>query len=416
MSKDLNLPFGVERAEAIADEFGTPVHVYDEAGVRSTAEDLAKAFVWADGYQNYFAVKALPNPTILKLVNSLGMGLDCSSRTELLLAQKLGITGSNLFFTSNNTPAEDFELAVELDATINIDDIAHLPNFVSALGSGHLSRISARYNPGDLKSGNDIIGQPTEAKYGMDIPGLIETFKQLRTLNISEFGLHTMVASNELNPNYFAETADILLQAMEQIEEATGLKFSFVNLGGGMGLNYLPEQDVLDIEQAGQGIREVFEKHSRTELKIYTENGRYISGPNGYLLTRVRYVMQKYKTYLGVDASMHNLMRPGMYGAYHHITVLGREGSEYVYDVSGALCENNDKFAINRNLPETKAGDLIVIHDTGAHGHSMGFNYNGMLRSAEVLMRSDGTNILIRRAETADDYFATAVWPEQIAF
>lgn len=412
MTKNLNLPFDLDRASAIAEQYGTPLYVYDEEGIRGQAQKLNQAFGWAGSYKNYFAVKALPNPTILKILHEEGMGFDCSSRTELLLVQHLGITGKDIFFTSNNTPAEDFELAIDMDTTVNLDDLAHLPNFLGALNGKRISRVAARYNPGRLKTGNDIIGEPTEAKYGMSLDQLVEMFRQLRGQEIGEYGLHTMVASNELNPDYFVETAEVLLDALERIESEVGIKFSFVNLGGGLGVNYKPDQDEINITELAGRIQEVFEKRGRADLRLCTENGRYVTGPHGFLLTKVRYVMQKYKTYLGVDASMHNLMRPGMYGAYHHITVLGRQGDEQTYDVVGALCENNDKFAIDRQLPEVSKDDLLVIHDAGAHGHAMGFNYNGLLRSAEVLLQKGGEVRLIRRAETPDDYFATAIWPQ----
>lgn len=412
--KILDLPFDSEKVAQIVAEFGSPIYVYDEAGIQKTAKQLNEVFSWANDYKNFFAVKATPTPGILKILHEQGMGFDCSSRTELLMVKKLGIPGKDIFYTSNNTPKKDFELAIELGATVNIDDLSQVPVFTDALQGKSLGRVAARYNPGDLKSGNAIIGEPTEAKYGMDIDALIKTFKELKKQNIAEFGLHTMVASNELNPSYFADTAELLLDAIEQIEKVTGVTFSFVNLGGGFGLNYRVDQEPFDVAGASAQIKQVFDKRNKM-IRLYTENGRYITGAHGYLLTTVRYVMEKYKTYVGVDASMHNLMRPGMYGAYHHITVLGKEHHEHSqqYDVVGALCENNDKFAIDRPLPEVQPGDLLVIHDAGAHGHSMGFNYNGLLRSAEVLLKSSGKLELLRRAETEEDYFRTVVWPSE---
>lgn len=412
MRKNLQLPFDATRAEKIVEEYGSPVYIYNEPGIRLAAQTLLKAFSWASGYKNYFAVKATPTPAILAILKKEGMGFDCSSRSELLMVQKMGISGEDIFYTSNNTPKEDFELAIQMGATINIDDLAQLPVFISTLNGKKLERVAGRYNPGDLKSGNTIIGEPTEAKYGMSIENLVKMFKQLKQKNIKSFGLHTMVASNELNTNYFADTADLLLDAVDHIEKAAGVTFNFINLGGGFGLNYRVDQEKFDVATAAQEIKKVFDKHGK-KLTIYTENGRYVTGAHGYLLTRVRYVMDKYKTYVGVDASMHNLMRPGMYGAYHHITVLGKEQAEhkYMYDVVGALCENNDKFAIDRELPNIEAGDLLVVHDTGAHGHAMGFNYNGLLRSAELLLNSDGKTELIRSAETTEDYFRHLVWP-----
>lgn len=411
MRKNISLPFDTKRAKAMLQEFGSPLYVYDETGIRGTAQGLNQAFSWVDGYKNYFAVKATPTPGILRVLHEEGMGFDCSSRAELMMVQKLDISGEDIFYTSNNTPKEDFELAIELEATVNLDDLAQLPVFLEALGDKRLQRVAARYNPGDLKSGNAIIGEPTEAKYGMSTEQLIKAFQALKQSNITSFGLHTMVASNELSPHYFADTAELLLAAVEQIEKATGITISFVNLGGGFGLNYRVDQEIFDVAESGREIQAVIEKSGR-KLQIYTENGRFVTGSHGYLLTTVRYVMEKYKTYLGVDASMQNLMRPGMYGAYHHITVLGKEAQEHdqQYDVVGALCENNDKFAIDRPLPAVKAGDILVIHDAGAHGHAMGFNYNGLLRSPEVLLQTDGTLKLLRRAETIDDYFKTIMW------
>lgn len=412
MQKDLAIPFTLSLGEKIAAKFGTPVYVYDEKGMRKTAQELKDAFSWAPGYRNYFAVKATPTPAILQILHAEGMGFDCSSRAELTMMQRMGVAGKDIFYTSNNTPREDFELAVQLDATVNIDDQAQLPVFISALKGKRLARVAARYNPGSLKVGNHIIGQPTEAKYGMGLPALIEAFRLLKTQKITEFGLHTMVASNELNPEYFADTAELLLDAVEKIENQAGVQISFVNLGGGFGLNYKPDQPPFDIQRTSQAIKGVFTSKGRPDLQLCSENGRYITGPHGYLLSQVRYVMHKYKTYIGLDASMQNLMRPGMYGAYHHITVLGApQGlATGTYDVVGSLCENNDKFAIDRALPNVQAGDMLVIHDAGAHGHAMGFNYNGMLRSAEVLLRSNGTLKLIRKAETVDDYFRNIIW------
>lgn len=411
MKKDLSLPLDANRANQILEEYGSPLHIYDEVTLRKQAKGLTHSFAWAREYKNYFAVKATPTPAILKILLEEGMGLDCSSRTELLMAQRLNVSGENIFFTSNNTPQEDFELAIELGATVNLDDLSQVSVFTSALGNRPLSRVAARYNPGNLKSGNDIIGEPIEAKYGMNLESLVEAFTQLKDLDIKEFGLHTMVASNELKPSYFAETAEILLQAAAEIEDKTGIKFTFINLGGGFGLNYQPNQKPLDIDEAANQIRQVVESRSKS-IKVFTENGRYVTGGAGFLLTRVRYVMNKYKTYVGVDASMHNLMRPGMYGAYHHITVLGKDNDQISkqYDVVGSLCENNDKFAIDRSLPQVEAGDVLVIHDTGAHGHAMGFNYNGLLRSAEVLLTESGETKLIRKAETEEDYFRNIVW------
>jgi len=410
--KDLSLPFSEKEIESILDQYGSPIYIYDEEGIRNKAQKLKASFSKLHGYKNFFAVKATPSPAILKILQEESMGFDCSSKTELTIMQKMGITGNDIFFTSNNTSLEDFQLAVNLGATINLDDVTQIPVFQKALGKALLERVAVRYNPGSLKSGNQIIGEPVEAKYGMTQDQIIRSFNELKELNINEFGIHTMVASNELNESYFVDTAKLLLDAVDKTEKETDVKISFINLGGGFGVNYKPEQPELDINKISESIESLLQQRSKTDLTIFTENGRYITGPHGYLVARVRYVMEKYKKYIGVDASMHNLMRPGMYGAYHHITVLGKEGFEpkHTYDVVGSLCENNDKFAINRRLPEIEAEDILVIHDTGAHGHAMGFNYNGLARSAEVLFNIDRSAKLIRKAETTDQILQNIVW------
>jgi diaminopimelate decarboxylase len=409
--KDLKLPFDRLFAERVVAEFGSPVYIYDEKGIRNTAAAIKRAFSWANDYRNYFAVKALPNPAILKILGEEGMGFDCATRTELVLMQRMGIMGRDIFYTSNNTPYEDFELAIELGATINIDDLTQVPVFIKALNGRSYDRVAVRYNPGDLKAGNDIIGKPTQAKYGMDISAMVKSFNLLKKLDIAEFGLHIMVASNELNAAYFGETAEILLDAATSLEQSTGVVFSFINLGGGYGLNYLPNETPFDILRASELIRSAVERFPH-KITLYTENGRYVTGPHGYLLSRIRYVMHKYKTYVGLDASMHNLMRPGMDKSYHHITILGKENSEesQTYDVVGSLCQNNDKFAIDRKLPEAQSGELVVIRDAGAHAHAMGFNFNGLLKSPEILMTKDCELKLIRRGETVNDYFSTIIW------
>ncbi len=411
--KNIKLPFDLRTAERLAEEFGTPLYVYDQEGIQNTTHQIHKAFSWAKGYKNFFAVKATPTPAILKLLHDEGMGFDCSSRSELRMMEKMGISGADIFYTSNNTPKEDFELAIKLGATVNLDDFSQVPMFLEALGEERIERVAARYNPGGKKSGNSLIGEPKEAKFGMPMEALIETFSYLKQRKVNRFGLHTMVASNELDPRYFASTARLLLEAVKEIEEHVGITFDFVNLGGGFGLNYKTNQDEFDLITASELVREEFEKAGRTDLQVFTENGRYVTGPHGYLLSRVRYVMRKYKTFVGVDASMHNLMRPGMYGSYHHITILGKEDETVTrtYDVSGSLCENNDKFAIDRHLPWVEPGDLLVVHDAGAHGHAMGFNYNGMLRSAEVLL-FNGEGTVIRKAETFEDYTRNVIWPK----
>ncbi len=408
--KNMVIPFLQNQINSVLKQFGSPIYIYDEAGIRSTSKEMKRAFSWTKNYKNFFAVKATPTPAILKILHEEGMGFDCSTRTELLMVEKLGIPGEDIFFTSNNTPKEDFVLAIKLGATVNIDDLSQVPVYIDALNGNSVARLAARYNPGDLKSGNIIIGEPTEAKYGMSLDDLVDAFTTLKAQNISEFGLHTMVASNELDAAYFEDTTRLLVTAVNEVEKKAGIKISFVNLGGGFGVNYRPDQKPFDINEASERIKKVFQESGK-DLEICTENGRYVTGPHGYLVTTVRYVMHKYKTYVGVDASMHNLMRPGMYNAYHHITVLGKQNDESMnYDVVGSLCENNDKFAIDRKLPQLETDDILVIHDAGAHGHSMGFNYNGLLRSAEVLMTPDGKTELIRRAETVNDYFAPLIW------
>ncbi len=403
------IPFSLKKAEAILSKFGSPIYVYDEAGIRKTAKVMNKAFKWSKGYKNYFAVKATPTPKILKILHEEGMGFDCSSRSELEIMKRMGISGNNIFYTSNNTPKEDFEFAIDLGAIINIDDPTQVPVFIDALGDKDYPFVALRYNPGNKHTGNEIIGNPVEAKYGMSLEQLAEGFKLLSGANILEFGVHTMVASNETNPEYFKHTARLIREAKVYVENNTNITISFLNLGGGFGVAYEPNIKPLDCFEVSELIKSEL---GELNIAFFTENGRFVTGPHGYLLTSVRYVMKKHKDYIGVDASMNNLMRPGMYGAYHHITVLGKEYDEpkAVYDVVGSLCENNDKFAINRKLSKVEAGDILAIHDVGAHGHSMGFNYNGMLRSAEVLLKKDGSFELIRRAETVNDYLQTNIW------
>lgn len=405
---DKSLPFSVDQFEEIIESYGGPLYVYDVKGIKVTSQKLYDAFSWAKGYKNYYAVKACPTPKILKVLYKNGMGFDCSSRTELQLMQGMGISGEDIFYTSNNTPQEDFELAIELGAIINIDDITQVPVFLQALGDRNYGSVAVRYNPGDLHGGNEIIGEPKQAKYGMSLQQIDEAFAQLTHARIKRLGIHTMVASNERDATYFAKTASLIRNAVETIRVKYPNGVKFVNLGGGFGIPYRPEDNALDIDKVGELVEEELRDLG---VDIYTENGRYVTGPHGYLVTKVRYVMEKYKPYIGVDASMHNLMRPGMYGAYHHIAVLGKgDSGEQTYDVVGSLCENNDKFAIDRSLPRIEPGDILVIHDAGAHGHAMGFNYNGLLRSAEVLVHKDGSSELVRRAETFEDYASTIIW------
>jgi diaminopimelate decarboxylase len=405
------LPFSKEQIEAIITQYPTPFHIYDEQAIRENACRLNAAFAWVPGFKEYFAVKATPNPIILQILKEEGFGADCSSLTELILAERAGITGEEIMFTSNDTPAEEFRKATDLGAIINLDDISHIAFLEESVGLPEL--ICFRYNPGPIKQGNAIIGTPEEAKYGLTKPQLFEAYRVMKAKGARRFGLHTMVASNELDPNYFIETAKLLFELVGEISRSVGLRFEFINLGGGIGIPYRPEQNPVDLKIVSQGVRHLYEKmivaNDLAPLRLYMENGRMITGPYGYLVATALHNKEIYKNYVGLDACMANLMRPGIYGAYHHLTVLGKEEGPYdhLYDVTGSLCENNDKFAIDRWLPRIDPGDLLVIHDAGAHGHAMGFNYNGKLRSAELLWRPDGSVRLIRRAETPADYFAT---------
>ncbi|WP_407356464.1 diaminopimelate decarboxylase [Methanolobus sp. WCC5] len=405
------LPFTKEKITEIIRDNPTPFHIYDEKGIIENARKLKGAFSELNGFKEYFAVKALPNPYIMKLLMAEGFGADCSSLAELLLAEKTGIVGENIMFSSNDTPAEEFIKARELGAIINLDDISHIAYLEEVAGLPEI--ICCRYNPGPLKGGNAIIGNPEEAKYGFTREQLFEGYRIMKDRGVKRFGLHTMVASNELDPDYFIETAKILFELIAQLSRELDIHFEFVNLGGGIGIPYRPEQEPVPYDVIAKGVSEAYDEIIRGNglhpLKIFLECGRVITGPYGYLVTTVRHLKHIYKDYVGTDACMANLMRPGIYGAYHHITVLGKESDEAtkLYDVTGSLCENNDKFAIDRLLPEVTRGDILVIHDTGAHGHAMGFNYNGKLRSAEILLRPDGSFVQIRRAETVDDYFAT---------
>lgn len=405
------LPFTKSKVEEIIKKYPTPFHIYDEKGIRENAKRLKKAFEWNRGFKEYFAVKATPNPHLLKILKSEGFGGDCSSLAELVLCERAGITGEDIMFTSNETPANEYEKAKGLGAIINLDDITHIEFVEKTCGLPEL--ICFRYNPGPLKGGNAIIGKPEEAKYGFTREQLFEGYKICKEKGVKRFGLHTMVASNELNPDYFVDTVDMLLNLVLEISKTLDIKFEFINMGGGIGIPYRLDQKEVDLEYVGSKVKSLFETKiyntSHKDLKLYMENGRMITGPYGYLVTTATHEKNIYKKYVGVDACMANLMRPGMYGAYHHITVLGKENAhqEVLYDVVGSLCENNDKFAIDRKLPEIERGDIIVIHDAGAHGHAMGFNYNGKLRSAELLLKKDGSVELIRRAETLEDLFAT---------
>ena len=411
MLTEKKLPFTLVQLEGMAEMFPTPFYVYDEKGIRENARRLNAAFAWNAGFKNYFAVKACPNPSLMNILREEGFGMDCSSLPELLLAERVGVTGEEIMFTSNNTPAEEFVKAKALGAVINLDDITHIPFLEACAGLPEL--VCFRYNPGPLKGGNAIIGKPEEAKYGFTRGQLADGYRMLKEKGVRRFGLHTMVASNELNPQYFNDTADILFRLVAELSAEVGITFEFVNMGGGIGIPYAPGQVTVDLARVSEGVQKAYQEHilgnGHPALNLYMECGRMITGPYGYLVSRVRHIKKTYKTYAGLDACMANLMRPALYGAYHHISVPAKDGQSCttVYDVTGSLCENNDKFAIDRTLPELAPGDLVVIHDTGAHGHAMGFQYNGKLRSAELLFREDGTTRMIRRAETLDDYFAT---------
>ena len=405
------LPFSKEEIEKIIETHPTPFHIYDEKAIRENTRHFLKSFSWNEGFKEYFAIKATPNPYLMKILREEGFGIDCSSIAELELAKRVGMRGEEIILTSNDTPAYEFQLAKELGAIINLDDISHI-DFVDK-HVGLPDTISMRYNPGDLKQGNLIIGHPEEAKYGFTHQQIIEGYNILKSKGVKHFGIHTMVASNELDPDYFIETAEILFKLIVEVFEKTGVKIEFANLGGGIGIPYKPNQKAVDLEYVSSGIKNLYKKlivdKNLAPIKLFFESGRAITGPYGYLVTKVRHIKKTYKQFAGMDASMVNLMRPAMYGAYHHITVLGKENAPHnqKYDVTGSLCENNDKFAIDRTLPEIQPDDILVIHDAGAHGHAMGFNYNGKLKSAELLLRDNGEVVQIRRAETVEDYFTT---------
>ena len=409
-------PLTRAQVERIIGRFPTPFHIYDERAIRENARRLNAAFAWNPGFREYFAVKACPNPHIVAMLAAEGFGADCSSLAELELVARLGITGERVMFSSNDTPDAEFVRAAGLDAIINLDDLSH----VEALERARVrmpALVSFRYNPGASKVGNDIIGHPEEAKYGCTREQLFEAYRIARSRGARRFGLHTMVISNELNPAYFVDTADMMFDLAADISRELGIRFEFVNLGGGIGIPYRPDQQAIDLAALGKGVElsyhERIAARGLAPLRVYLECGRMITGPYGWLVSRVLHIKRTYRTYVGLDACMANLMRPAIYRAYHHITVLGKENvpATVTCDVTGSLCENNDKFAIERALPPVERGDIMVIHDTGAHGHAMGFNYNGKLRSAELLLRPDGSVKLIRRAETLDDYFATVEFP-----
>ena len=409
---DKTLPFTREKLEEIAAEIPTPFHLYNEKAIRETARYMNKAFDWVPGgFKNYFAVKACPNPSIMQLLKEEGFGSDCSSLPELEMTDKVGICGEDIMFSSNDTPAEEYQRAKDLCAIINLDDITHIDYLEEHAGIP--DTICFRYNPGDRRTGNAIIGEPTEAKYGLTHEQIFEAYRIMKEKGVKKFALHTMVASNELNPDYFIETARMLFQLAVDLQKEVGVRIEMINLGGGVGIPYKPEEEPVDLEYVSRGVQKLYEEILKPAgldpMRIVMECGRVITGPNGYLISRVRHLSKKYKDYAGLDASMANLMRPAVYGAYHHISVPGKEDQphDHVYDVTGSLCENNDKFAVDRSLPKLEEGDLVALHEAGAHGYAMGFNYNGKLRSAEVLLHGDGSFRMIRRAETIDDYFAT---------
>ena len=411
----------LEQIQEIVKTYPTPFHIYDEAGIRENARALYRAFSWNPGFKEYFAVKATPNPQILKLLREEGCGVDCSSLTELMMSERSGFSNGEIMFSSNDTPAEEFALAARLGATINLDDISHVEFLRNTLG-GVPKKICCRYNPGgaftlgESKEGFQVMDNPGEAKYGMTRTQIAEAFRRLKALGAEEFGIHAFLASNTISNEYYPALAAILFRLAAELKEETGCHITFVNLSGGVGVPYRPEQPANDIAVIGEGVRNAFEEilvpAGMGDVAIYTELGRFMLAPYGHLVTQVLHEKRTYKDYIGVDACAANLMRPAIYGAYHHVTVLGKEDApcDHKYDVTGSLCENCDKFAIDRMLPEIQIGDFLVIHDTGAHGHAMGYQYNGRLRSAELLLQTDGTVRLIRRAETPEDYFATAVW------
>ena len=395
-------------AEDLAKHYGTPFHIYDEAGIRETGERLNRAFSAIDGFREYFAVKALPNPHILAIMHDLGFGFDCSSIPELILSRQAGGRGEDIMFTSNNTTREEFDAAAaEGGSILNLDDISlitKVPQFPE--------RVCFRYNPGPRRTGNVIIGTPVEAKYGITHDQVVSAYKLALERGAKRFGIHTMVASNERDCTYIVETARMLLQLAEMVENELGIRFEFLNIGGGLGIPYKPDDTPLDLDTMSADIIEIFAEFTSSHgyaPRLYMESGRWITGPHGALITRAINHKSIYRQYVGVDACMSALMRPGMYDAYHHIDLIGKAATSQreIYDVVGSLCENNDKFAIQRSLPAIHDGDLLAIHDTGAHGHAMGFQYNGRLRPKELLLRTDGSVALIRRAETNEDYFRT---------
>ncbi len=412
MSSDF--PLSHSQLVELAKKFPTPFYIYDEKAIRENVKYFYKAFSIFPSFTEYFAVKALPNPYILKVLENEGCGGDCSSLPELMLCEKSGITGHRIMFTSNDTPAQEFVYAQKLGAIINLDDITHIEFLKNALGGKLPDTICFRYNPGPLKEGgNSIIGKPEEAKYGLTKEQMIQAYKICKAEGVKHFGIHTMVASNELNPDFFVDTARIVFELILEVQKECGVNIEFADLGGGVGIPYKSGQKKVDLDYVAKRTKVLYDKMivpaGLDPLKLCFECGRPITGPYGWLVTKAIHEKNIYRNYIGVDASMADLMRPGMYGAYHEVTVSGKENApkDYIYDVSGSLCENCDKFAVQRNLPKIETGDLLIIHDAGAHGRAMGFNYNGKLRAGELLLRSDGSVKEIRRRETVEDYFAT---------
>ena len=404
-------PLSAEEIRALIERYPTPFHLYDEATIRANFRRLRDAFAWAPNFREHFAVKALPNPRIVQLLHEEGAGTDCSSIAELIISEAAGVTGEEIMLTSNDTPYDEFQKALELGAVINLDDITHLDYMAQHAGLPKV--LSFRYNPGDLIEGNDIIGKPMEAKYGLTRPQMFEAYRRAREMGVQRFGLHTMVISSELRTEAFLLTARIMFELAAELKERLGIHIEFVNLGGGFGIPYRPEESPVDYAAIGAGVERLYHEIMRPaglgDVGIRTESGRAMTGDAGWLVSTVLHEKNTYKHYIGLDSCMANLMRPALYGAYHHITVLGKEHApaDHIYDITGSLCENNDKFAIDRALPKIDIGDIVIIHDTGAHGSAMGFNYNGKLHCAELLRRMDGSIELIRRAQTLDDYFAT---------
>ena len=400
-----------EKIDEITNIYPTPFHIYDEKGIRNTIRNLYKAFSWNKGFKEYFAVKATPTPKLLKIMVEEGCGLDCSSMAELIISEKINVMGENIMFSSNNTPFEDFIKARELNATINLDDFTHIEYLEKHAGIPET--ICCRFNPGDFNIHNQIMDNPKDAKYGFTKEQLKEGFLILKSKGVKNFGIHSFLSSNTLDNEYYPTLASLLFETAVWIKKETGISISFINLSGGIGIPYKPEEEPNDIFLIGKRVEGEYNKilkpNGLDNIKLFTELGRYITGPNGALVTKVVHKKNIYKDYIGVDATAADLMRPAMYEAYHHITVMGKENLENtnLYDIVGSLCENNDKFAINRYLPKIEIGDILYIHDTGAHGHSMGYNYNGKLRSAEILLKENGDFELIRRKENLEDYFAT---------